>query len=122
MFKACSRCGKIHQVGQECPKPKRMYDTTEERKLRSKWKWTEKSKEIRDKANYLCEVCRDKGIITYNDIEVHHIKKIREEKGGLLDNYNLIVLCQEHHKQADKNEINTDYLLSLAKKREDTIQ
>ena len=118
-YKSCSRCGKVHIVGQECPKM-RTYTRTDDRRLRSKWKWTEKSKEIREKANHLCEVCRDKGVITYNDIEVHHITKIREDGGGLLDNYNLIVLCQEHHKQADKNEINRDYLIKLAKRREDT--
>ena len=120
MFKSCSRCGRIHQVGHECPKPKRIFTTTEERKLRSKWKWTEKSREIRDKANHLCEVCRDKGEITYDDIEVHHIRKLRDDEGGLLDNYNLIVLCQEHHKQADRNEIDIDYLMRLAKKREES--
>lgn len=119
MFKACSRCGKIHKVGHECPKI-RMYSTTDERKLRSKWSWTEKSREIRERANHLCEVCRDQGVITYKDIEVHHIKKIKDDRDSVLDNYNLIVLCQEHHKKADRNDIDTDYLLKLAKKREDT--
>ena len=102
-------------------KLKRDYGDSEERKLRSTNKWTEKSKEIRERANFLCEVCRDKGIYTYNDLEVHHITKIKEDKGGLLDNDNLICLCIEHHKQADRNEIDTSYLLKLAKRREHGI-
>ena len=120
MYRACSRCGKIHQVGCECPKPKRIFRTTEERKLRSKWSWTEKSREIRDKAQYLCEVCKDEGKIEYNNIEVHHITKVVDNSDLLLDNNNLICLCQEHHKKADKNEIKKDYLLTLAKQRETT--
>ena len=120
MFKSCSRCGKVHPSSYVCTanRFKRDYADTEERKLRSTNKWTEKSKEIRERANHLCEVCRDQNIYNYKNIEVHHIKKIREDRGGLLDNDNLICLCQEHHKQADKNEISSEYLTSLARKRE----
>lgn len=121
MWKSCSRCGKMHPSTYICNvgKPKRDYGDAEERRLRSTNKWTEKSKEIREKANYLCEVCRDNDEYTYNDLEVHHITKIRDDNRGLLDNYNLICLCQFHHKQADRNEIDTEYLLKLARLRED---
>ena len=37
----------------------------------------------------------------------------------LLDNYNLICLCQEHHKQAEIGKIDRDYLYRLARQRED---
>lgn len=74
---------------------------------------------IREKANYLCEVCRDQGRLTYNDLEVHHIVKIKDDSNKLLDDYNLICLCVEHHKQADAGEIETDYLKRLAKDREE---
>ena len=118
MYKACSRCGRIHQSNTICPKS-RVYSGGDERKLRSSYSWTEKSKEIREKALYLCEVCRDEGNINYNNVEVHHITKIKDDESLLLDNYNLICLCKEHHLLADNNQIDKDYLISLAKKREE---
>lgn len=117
MYKSCAKCGKIHDTNYQCG-IKRTYKDTEEKKLRSKYSWTLKSREIRDRANNLCEVCKDKGIIEYNNIEVHHIIKVRDNKSLLLNNENLICLCVEHHKQADNNEIDSEYLHMLAKKRE----
>lgn len=116
MFKACSRCGKIHSSNFKCTKGIE-YKGGAERKLRSKYAWTEKSKQTRENANHLCEVCRDQGVFTYDNIEVHHITKVREDESGLLDDENLICLCQEHHKQADKGEIDKEYLLRLARQR-----
>lgn len=118
MLKACSRCGKIHPHGYVCTKGKK-YSGGEERKLRNTYQWYEKSKEIRDKANYLCEVCRDKGIYNLTDLEVHHITKLTEAPELLLENENLICLCIMHHKQADNGELDKDYLISLAKLREE---
>ena len=117
MFKACSRCGKIHPKNYQCNVGK-VYSTGEDRKMRSQYAWTKKSEEIRERANHLCEVCRDEGVYTYDNIEVHHITKVREDGSLLLDNFNLICLCQEHHKKADNNQIDKDYLIKLAKKRE----
>ena len=118
MFKSCSRCGKIHATGYMCNVGRLYTSQGDERKLRSQYSWTKKSEEIRERANHLCEVCRDKGIITFKDIEVHHIVKVKDDKSKLLDNENLICLCQEHHKQADNGEIDRDYLLELARQRE----
>lgn len=118
MFKACAKCGKIHAANYTCTANKRIYVGGNERKLRSTNKWTEKSKEIREKANHLCEICRDKGIYTYNDLEVHHITKVKEDSTLLLDNDNLICLCQFHHKEADKGRVDIDYMRRLAKERE----
>ena len=116
MYKACSKCGKIHGYNVQCTK--RIYKTGDDRKLRSKYAWTLKSQEIREKANYLCEVCRDEGVVMYDDVEVHHITKIIEDESLLLENKNLICLCQYHHKLADKGEINKEYLQRLAEARE----
>ena len=119
MLKACSKCGKVHAYNVNCTK--RIYKAADERHLRSKYAWTMKSKEIREKANYLCEVCRDNEVITYDGVEVHHITKLSEDESLLLDNYNLICLCQEHHKAADAGQIDRDYLRELAKAREQGI-
>lgn len=118
MYRTCSKCGKVHKYGEKCSVG-RSYIATRERGLRSTYKWLKKSLEIRTKANYLCEVCKDKGIINYKSLEVHHINSIKEYEEGLLDDYNLICLCTKHHKEADEGLIKKDYLFNLAKIRED---
>ena len=118
MYKACSRCGKIHDEGQRCSIGRIYKSIGNERKLRSSYKWTKKSQEIRQRANYLCEVCRDRGVITYEGVEVHHITKIVDDESRLLDNSNLICLCEEHHSQADNGTLDADYLRRLAVARE----
>ena len=117
MYKACSRCGKIHNSTYKCNKG-RIYTGGKERELRALNKWHMKSKEIREASNYLCAVCKEEGLYTYNNLEVHHIIKVTEDETKLLDNYNLICLCQEHHKLADSGDIDKDYLFKLAELRE----
>ena len=118
VWKCCSRCGKIHTQGFTCHAGKRIYRGGSERAMRSTYKWTEKSKDIRDKAHYLCEVCKAEGRLTYEGVEVHHITKVKDNTDLLLDDYNLICLCTTHHKQADNGEIDKDFLKDLAHKRE----
>ena len=120
MFKSCSRCGKIHNYNYKCNKDK-VYKHNKIDKLRSSTKWTNKSIEIREASNYLCSVCLDEGIINYDNIEVHHIVKLQDNKDLLLENDNLIALCKHHHKQADEGKLDKDYLLSLVKKRDNNI-
>lgn len=117
MWKACSRCGKIHDVNHKC-NVNRVYNGGRERELRDTYAWQKKSLEVREKAQYLCEVCRDQGVYTYNDLEVHHIDKVKDEPSKLLDNHNLVCLCVTHHKQADRGEIDKEYLKRLAEARE----
>ena len=119
MWKSCPRCGKIHDSKYPCKKPQRIYPGGDERRLRSSYRWSEKSKEIRDKAQYLCEVCRDKeNRFVYDGVEVHHIIKLKDGPSEAFDNYNLVCLCQEHHKAADAGQISKEYLRSLAYRRE----
>lgn len=120
MYKACPYCGRIHRQGEKCSAFKRIYTGGNERKLRSTYAWTEKSKEIRENAQGLCEVCRDKGIYTYKGVQVHHIEKVKDNPSKLLDNYNLVCLCEEHHKQADDGKLDADYLRKLSKTREES--
>lgn len=120
MKKSCSRCGRIHDMDFICREGGRpaRYRQTEERTLRNTYRWHEKSKEIRQEADNLCEVCKDHGIYTYDGLEVHHITKLRDDAGGLLDNDNLICLCPAHHKMADGGGLDAEYLRSLARRRE----
>lgn len=116
-LKSCSKCGKIHPRNYKC-NVGRIYAKTEESKLRSKYAWTKKAKQIKADANNLCEVCRDKGLYTYDGLEVHHITKLKDDPNGLLDDDNLIALCIYHHKQADDGELSADYLRGLVKIRQ----
>ncbi len=115
MFKACSRCGKIHDSKYKCTAGK-IYQTADE--YHNSYKWHKKSDEVREKANYLCEVCKDEGRYTYDNLEVHHIVKIKDNKELLLDDSNLICLCQFHHRLAEIGNLSADYLRRLAEKRE----
>ena len=116
MYKSCSRCGKIHDSKYKCYKGI-IYSGGNERKLRSSYAWQKKSQDIREQAQGLCEVCRDQGQITYNNLEVHHIEKLAEHEELLLEDDNLICLCVTHHKQADSGEIDKEYLRQLARVR-----
>ena len=119
MYKSCSKCGKIHNASYQC-KSIRVYSGGEERNLRSSYSWTKKAKEIKERSQHLCSVCRDKGIYTYSNLEVHHIEKVRDNKELFLDDDNLICLCIEHHKQADSGQISKEYLRKLAKQRDES--
>lgn len=118
MFKACSRCGKLHSYNYKCY-ANRPVRNDKEYSLRQTNKWHMKSEEIREASNYLCAICKEQGIYNYNNLEVHHILKLKIRPDRLLDNYNLICLCSEHHKLADAGKIDKDYLFELARLRED---
>lgn len=113
---SCSRCGKIHARGYRC-NAGRVYSKSDDDKMRSRYIWTKKAKQIKEDALNLCEVCRAKGLYTYDGLEVHHIVKIRQDPSKFLDDDNLICLCTYHHKQADAGEIDADYLKKLANER-----
>ena len=116
MYKSCAKCGKIHEYNYRC-NAGRIYTNTDDAQLRSRYSWQKKRDQIKRDAQGLCEVCKAMNLYTYDGLEVHHIVKLRDNPEGLLDDYNLICLCTYHHKQADANEIEVDYLKELARKR-----
>ena len=118
MYKACSICNRIHPYNYIHP-TKRVYNGGVERELRNTYDWHKKAKEIKERSNYLCSVCKDHNKYTFDNLEVHHINKVKDDQSKLLDNYNLICLCVEHHKLADNGKIDKDYLFKLARIRED---
>lgn len=107
----------MHPRGYKCNKGLKISYKKEYDKARSTYAWTTKARQIKDDANGLCEVCRAQGAYTYNNLEVHHIVKLKDNPEGLLDDNNLICLCVEHHKQADAGEISAEYLRELAERR-----
>ena len=119
----CSHCGIVRR-GHRCPhKTYKKKESTEIRSFRNSQAWIKKSAEIKTKAKCLCEVCMDDKYYTVNqfnfkNLETHHIEALHENFNRRLDNLNLVVLCQAHHKMAEKGDIPKEYLFELAEKRE----
>ena len=117
MLKTCSVCGKIHDFNKVCKrqKPKKK---SEANKFRKTNKWTEKSRSIRQRDKYLCQVCitgkYDTNYrYTYKDLEVHHRVPLEEDYSKRLDSENLITLCRYHHEMAESGEIPREELLEI---------
>lgn len=89
MLKACSRCGKMHRYDYVCYKGT-IKKPSEVQKLRDTYAWGQKSLEIRDRAGWLCELCRTQGKYVYHGLEVHHIEPIRDQPDKYLDDDNLV--------------------------------
>ena len=122
MLKACSRCGKIHAAGQCTTKPEykaRNYDRAGDDAyiFRQRAKWRRKSKQIREDAQYLCEVCRDKKKLVYDSLSVHHITPLKEDSSVGYEDTNLVCLCSTCHELAEAGMIDRNYLRKLAEIR-----
>ena len=118
MLKSCSRCGKLHKYGYICNEGKKInYSkyTYKEASLRNTYSWHTKAQDIKARSNYLCA---ENKIYNYNNLEVHHITKIKEDADLLLEDNNLICLCKNCHILADAGIIKKEYLQELVQKRE----
>ena len=128
MFKACSRCGKIHAYNVKCNAGRdwNKYKTDAD-KLHNTTAWHNKAEDIKERSMYLCAVCADEWKTKGNrinadaDLEVHHITKLRDDPDLLLEDSNLICLCVKHHKNADRGLIDPDYLRRLSEQRDNAI-
>lgn len=123
MMISCSRCGRIHDRAFVCRprnKPNRTpKEATEEQRLRNLSKWHRKSESIRERSFHLCAICKALGDYRQKQIEVHHIIPLREWGDGLLEDENLICLCVDHHKKADRGDISREALRKLARERDE---
>ena len=72
-----------------------------------------KSKQIREDAQYLCEVCRDKKKLVYEGFSVHHITPLNEDASIGYEDTNLICLCSTRHELAEVGMIDREYLRRL---------
>ena len=98
-------------------RPVRRHERTGADRLRFTSRWKRKSLQVREDAHWMCEVCGDRGRVTTEGLEVHHIEKLRDDPDGLIEDGNLICLCRAHHRMADDGELDGDYLRGLALRR-----
>lgn len=112
MLKSCHYCGRIHDSRFDCGKKpvrrKKKYSQADY--FRRTQAWTDKSIEIKQRDNYLCQICIRKLYNTlqqynYNHLSVHHAVPIAADWDKRLDNDNLITLCSTHHKMCENGEI-----------------
>ena len=120
MLKSCQYCGRVHDSKFDCGmKPVRNYKR-ESRTDRFRYTsaWQQKREQIKQRDHYLCQICLrnmygTKKRLNSDNISVHHIEKLEENYEKRLDDYNLISLCEMHHKMADRNDIPKSVLSSI---------
>lgn len=124
MLKTCSRCGKLHNISQQCPmKPKYKKRLTRIDNFRSSKEWQLKRGSIKERDKSLCQICIRSLYNTierqynFNCVQVHHIKSIKTNWKKRLEDSNLLCLCPYHHKMAEDGGIHKDILLSIAQEQ-----
>lgn len=107
LYKACSRCGRIHDHNHKCYANSKNYykHDPEIRKFRNSRAWRKKAEEIKERDKYLCQVCLKKNIINTRDLSVHHITPASESQVLRLENSNLITVCEKCHKLCEVGKI-----------------
>lgn len=116
MKRSCSACGRIHDTKIICKAKRRLIpaERTEQQSFRSTARWTQKSIRIRERDLGLCRCCLAEGVLTWEDLEVHHIVPLAEDFEKRLDDDNLITLCKRHHELAECGRIDRAFLEALA--------
>lgn len=112
MLKACKYCGRIHDTKYNCGKrparKKTKYSQADH--FRRTQAWTDKAIEIKQRDNYLCQICI-RGLynaprkFNYKKLSVHHATPINEDWDKRLNDDNLITICSAHHEMAENGRI-----------------
>ena len=110
---SCNKCGKIHDKHFICTKRIYKKEIKEIEKFRGTKTWKNTRERVKERDKYLCQICFDKGIITYENLSVHHIVPMREDKKLWNDETNLITLRQSCHELAEKGEYSPQRLQKL---------
>lgn len=111
MLKSCSYCGKIHDSKYICSKkPNKKKQISEADKFRWTSIWKKKTKEIKERDLYLCQICIRElynTLIKYNteNLSVHHNIPLNEDYNKRLDNDNLLTVCDYHHEMCENGQI-----------------
>lgn len=121
--KICSDCGKIFDdaKGHDCPKAdvkrkeaterKRLHDAkNESSKMLRTTRWRKFRKYIINRDNNRCQRCTaNYGVITVENLEVHHIKPRITHPELMYDEENVITVCQTCNLQLGTSGIDFDW-------------
>lgn len=123
MLKTCLYCGGIHKNPNLCKNKIPSKKNTDINKMRNLRIWALKSKEIREQAGYLCELCKEKNIYNYHNLEVHHVIPIKENPSLFLEDSNLICLCGDCHREVEgADTVTREKLFKIIQKRLEKVK
>lgn len=111
MLKSCSYCGRIHDSKHDCgKKPVCRKIRGKKDVFRSTAEWQRKAKEIKERDNYLCQICvrnmyETNRRLNSENLSVHHAIPLENNFEKRLDNDNLLTVCSKHHEMAESGKI-----------------
>lgn len=119
MLTVCSNCGLLHPLDDGSCRQRRAASNTDADRFRRTRRWSNMSKQIRERDRYLCQVCIIEAYDTYDQfnytsLEVNHIYPAENYEALRLEPTNLLTMCTTHHKLADRGGIPTQLMLDLA--------
>lgn len=131
MLFSCKHCGKVHDKNYDCDKKikiiyKKKKERSKEDRLRGLQVWKKKRKAIKERDNYMCQICNRDILNIYgsygskynnDNVQVHHIIPISEDESIWLDDDNLISLCRYHHEMSEKCKISKEVLKQIAEEQ-----
>lgn len=130
MLKSCQYCGRIHDAKFDCgkrpvrkrPVRKRVKYSDADR-FRSTQAWTNKAIKIKQRDNYLCQLCirllpGTMQRYNSNNLSVHHAIPIDADWSKRLDGENLITTCGTHHKMMETGTIPYDTVREIIGEQE----
>lgn len=124
MLKSCKYCMRIHDSKFDCGKKPQRKKQEDKDRFRSTQAWQKKSKEIKQRDSYLCQVCirllyNTHNQYTYDGLQVHHAIPLREDFERRLDNDILLTMCERHHEMAEKESIPRKRILDIIREQEE---
>lgn len=112
ILKSCQYCGRIHDSKYDCgKKPKRLKKkSTKAYKFRSTIEWQDKRQEIKERDNFVCQICirnlyEPERQYETDNLSVHHAIPIENDWEKRLDDDNLITSCDRHHEMMEDGRI-----------------
>lgn len=121
MLTTCSNCGRLHDINDGSCQRSRPPKTSDAAAFRSTYQWTKTAKQIKERDQYLCQICIINAFDTYDQynykqLEVNHILPAESHEALRLEPTNLLTMCVTHHKLADRGGIPVSLMQDLAAK------
>lgn len=108
----CNRCRKLTEYGNtycnqcnEIVSKKRNRERTKNDAIEATTKnatWKNLRKQIILRDNNCCVLCFKRGIISYKNLQVHHIVKRIDDESLIYEPTNLVTLCRTCHEEVEK--------------------